>query len=87
QEGINPLDGWSPSVPEGVSLDVGAPDYLDLEKIGLHEVKHCGFVLVAGGLGERLGYSDIKLRLPSETATNTPYLELYISQILALQER
>ncbi|CAN0499603.1 unnamed protein product, partial [Scytosiphon promiscuus] len=41
------------------------------------QVKHCGFVLVAGGLGERLGYGDIKLRLPSETCTMTTYLQLY----------
>lgn len=51
------------------------------------QVKHCGFVLVAGGLGERLGYGDIKLRLPSETCTMTTYLQLYIGQILHLQER
>lgn len=29
---------------------------------GLHEVGHAAFVLVAGGLGERLGYSGIKVR-------------------------
>lgn len=52
-----------------------------------YQVKHCGFVLVAGGLGERLGYGDIKLRLPSETCTMTTYLQLYIGQILHLQER
>ena len=52
-----------------------------------HQVKFCGFVLVAGGLGERLGYGDIKLRLPSETCTMTTYLQLYIGQILHLQER
>lgn len=53
----------------------------------LAQVKHCGFVLVAGGLGERLGYGDIKLRLPSETCTMTTYLQLYIGQILHLQAR
>ncbi len=52
-----------------------------------NQVKYCGFVLVAGGLGERLGYGDIKLRLPSETCTMTTYLQLYIGQILHLQSR
>ena len=33
------------------------------------------FVLVAGGLGERLGYSGIKLALPSESATGTCFLQ------------
>lgn len=55
--------------------------------LSLTQVKHCGFVLVAGGLGERLGYGDIKLRLPSESCTMTTYLQLYIGQILHLQAR
>lgn len=33
------------------------------EQMGLEAVKHTGFVLVAGGLGERLGYSGIKVCL------------------------
>ena len=42
-------------------------------------------MLVAGGLGERLGYSGIKVQLPSQLTTGTTYLELYIRHILALQ--
>eukprot|EP00752_Nemacystus_decipiens_P014974 g13332.t1 len=87
QEGTNPLSGWRPSVPEGQRLELGGERYDDLEELGLDQVKFCGFVLVAGGLGERLGYGDIKLRLPSETCTMTTYLQLYIGQILHLQER
>ncbi|CAN0185439.1 unnamed protein product, partial [Hapterophycus canaliculatus] len=85
QEGTNPLSGWKPSVPEGQRLELGNQEYDDLEEQGLSQVKHCGFVLVAGGLGERLGYGDIKLRLPCETCTMTTYLQLYIGQILHLQ--
>ncbi|CAE7873335.1 USP, partial [Symbiodinium sp. KB8] len=47
----------------------------------------CAFVLVAGGLGERLGYSKIKVSLPTELTTGTCYLESYIKSILALQVR
>ena len=47
----------------------------------------CAFVLVAGGLGERLGYSGIKVALPTESATGTCYLQLYAESILALQAR
>ncbi len=43
-------------------------------------------VLVAGGLGERLGYSGIKIALPIEFTTNTTYMGLYCKEILALQE-
>ncbi|KAH8067344.1 UTP-glucose-1-phosphate uridylyltransferase [Aureococcus anophagefferens] len=45
-----------------------------------------GFVLVAGGLGERLGYDGIKLELPVELATASR-LELYADYALAVQAR
>ena len=45
------------------------------------------FVLVAGGLGERLGYSGIKLSLPIDIGSMTTYLELYCASILSLQRR
>ena len=44
-------------------------------------------MLVAGGLGERLGYSGLKIGLPTQTINNIPYIELYIQQILAFQNR
>jgi UDP-sugar pyrophosphorylase len=43
--------------------------------------------LVAGGLGERLGYNGIKLELPAQTVTHACYLETYCQQILAIQSR
>jgi hypothetical protein len=41
-------------------------------------VASTAFVLVAGGLGERLGYGGIKVALPSEITTGKCYLALYI---------
>jgi UDP-sugar pyrophosphorylase len=35
-----------------------------MEKTGLAELERVCFVLIAGGLGERLGYSGIKISLP-----------------------
>ena len=88
RSGENPLDGWTPSVPTGVSLDPRDIDvFEELEAFGKGPVGRCGFVLVAGGLGERLGYNGIKVALPSQTLTNTCYLELYCRQIKAIQER
>eukprot|EP00955_Chlamydomonas_euryale_P011223 121202-Chlamydomonas_euryale.AAC.4 len=49
------------------------------------QAAHAAFVLVAGGLGERLGYSGIKVALPVECATDTCFLQLYCQFILALQ--
>ncbi|KAH8061047.1 UTP-glucose-1-phosphate uridylyltransferase [Aureococcus anophagefferens] len=85
--GDNPLDGWTPSVPAGESLAFGSPEWLAHEASGLGEAAQCGFVLVAGGLGERLGYSRIKVELPTETASNTCYLKYYVETLLALEKK
>ena len=61
RKGDNPLEGWVPSVPQGELFDMGSKDFWDCESIGLKEIGKCGFALVAGGLGERLGYSGIKV--------------------------
>lgn len=61
RKGENLLEGWVPSVPKGEAFVVGTDVFIDTEKLGLDEVGKCGFVLVAGGLGERLGYGDIKV--------------------------
>jgi len=61
RRGENPLEGWIPSVPKGEAFEVGTDAFLRSEELGLKEVGKCGFILVAGGLGERLGYGDIKV--------------------------
>lgn len=59
--GVNPFEGCVPSVPEGEKLDWGSPRFRELERAGVAAARGCAFVLVAGGLGERLGYSGIKV--------------------------
>jgi UDP-sugar pyrophosphorylase len=44
-------------------------------------LRRTAFVLVAGGLGERLGYSGIKLELPTETASGLTYLKFFADWI------
>lgn len=83
----NPFDGMTPSVPDGEVLAYGTPEFADAERAGLKEAGQAAFVLVAGGLGERLGYGGIKLALPVESTTGATYLEFYASYILALQAR
>ena len=46
-------------------MDVGRSNKRAEER-GLDEVPHCCFVVAAGGLGERLGFSGVKLALPAE---------------------
>ncbi|GAB9472298.1 Udp-sugar pyrophospharylase [Globisporangium polare] len=87
---------WLPSVPRSTDDVTGADAplrvaqldstlYRDLEAVGLQHIGKSAFVVVAGGLGERLGYAGIKLKLPVETLTGKSYLETYIQHLLALQ--
>jgi len=86
-KGLNPLDDWKPSVPIGKTFTVGTKEYEDTEALGKAELGSVGFVLVAGGLGERLGYSQVKVGLPTELATEMCYLQYYIEYILAVQKK
>ncbi|CAA2981760.1 UDP-sugar pyrophosphorylase [Olea europaea subsp. europaea] len=84
--GKNPYDGFMPSVPSGEILTFGDDAFIQYEDAGVKEARKAAFILVAGGLGERLGYNGIKVALPSETTSGTCFLQHYIESILALQE-
>ena len=61
---VNPLNGWQPTLStSGYSLELGSTEFDTMEQKGMPELGSVGFVLVAGGLGERLGYSGIKVRI------------------------
>lgn len=87
RKGSNPLEGFTPEVPSGISLDFGSDEFREYESKGVEESGQCAFVLVAGGLGERLGYSGIKVALPVDMSSNMCFLQLYIESILALQKK
>lgn len=86
RDGVNPFGGYKPEVPEGINVTFPSPKFTELEKIGMGEVGQCAIVLVAGGLGERLGYSGIKIELPVQTVTGTCFLEHYLQNLKALAE-
>ncbi|GMI29911.1 hypothetical protein TeGR_g957 [Tetraparma gracilis] len=85
--GANPFAGYTPSVPPGESLAYASPAHLSLESSGLSSAGGLGFVLVAGGLGERLGYPGVKVGLSPYAATGETYLGQYASFLLALGAR
>ena len=59
-----------------------------MEQQGLQELSKLCFVLIAGGLGERLGFSGIKVSLPVCTiAEDYSYLKFYAQYALACQAR
>lgn len=75
---VNPFDNYKPEVPHGVDLVPGEPLFEEMEELGLGELDKVGFVLIAGGLGERLGYSGIKIDLPVTTIEEDYcYLKFY----------
>ena len=92
-DGTNPFEEFEAFVPEGESLSYENPDanphtgmtFSQAEQAGLTGIGDTVFVLVAGGLGERLGYSGIKLSLETNLVTNKCYLEVYAKYIQAMQ--
>jgi len=92
-EASNPFADFEASVPSGESLSYDSPvpddhtgmTFSQAEQKGLSGIKDVAFVLVAGGLGERLGYSGIKLSLETNLQTNKCYLEIYVKYIQAMQ--
>ena len=64
--GANPFEGCTPAQPDLVDLSSFGPDYDAAEAEGLKCFADSAVVLVAGGLGERLGYHGIKLDIPVE---------------------
>ena len=85
---VNPFENYKPEVPEGVSLQPGSSEMNEMEELGLKELPNLGIVLIAGGLGERLGYSGIKIDLPvSVIEDDYSYLKYYVQYIHAIRER
>lgn len=83
----NPFEGCTPLRPDTVDLSTFGPDYDRAEEAGLRAFAHTAVVLVAGGLGERLGYHGIKLGIPVEVTRETTYLAHYASVLLAAGRR
>ncbi|MFH1381134.1 MAG: UTP--glucose-1-phosphate uridylyltransferase, partial [Candidatus Omnitrophota bacterium] len=87
QEGKNPFEGLTPKVPQGLNLTEMDDNFRSMEQKGLEAANKLSFVMVAGGLGERLGYDGIKVGIPLSLATEETYLELYVKKIMAIQKR
>lgn len=87
-DGTNPFEEYEAVLSEGETLSYdgeGTMSFSEAEKIGMEGIAGTAFVLVAGGLGERLGYSGIKLSLETNLCTEECFLEVYIKYIKALQ--
>lgn len=68
-------------VPSGENLTYGDESFVKFEEAGIREARKAVFVLVAGGLGERLGYNGIKVKL-STSIFRCPVLLCSVCYIL-----
>lgn len=85
---VNPFDNFKPQVPNGIFLRPDESNFDEMETLGLQELSKLCFVLIAGGLGERLGFSGIKVSLPVCTiAEDYSYMKFYAQYALACQAR
>lgn len=87
REGKNPFEGFMPEHPDTVDLTEINDAFVKYEEIGAKQFDKTGIVLVAGGLGERLGYNGIKLDIAVEVLECTSYLQHYASCLLAMEAR
>ncbi|MCC5844679.1 MAG: UTP--glucose-1-phosphate uridylyltransferase [Verrucomicrobia bacterium] len=85
--GVNPFEGFVPEQPDVVDLSDFRDRYHRMEALGMEAFDRTAVVLVAGGLGERLGYDGIKLGIPVEVLEETSYLEHYARCLLAMEAR
>jgi len=85
--GRNPFEGCTPEKPDLVDLSNFGPDYDSAEAAGFRAFADTAVVLVAGGLGERLGYHGIKLDIPVEVTESTTYLAHFASIIRTASAR
>lgn len=87
KEGRNPFEGFVPEQPDTVDLTQINDAFVHYESVGVQQFDKTGIVLVAGGLGERLGYNGIKLDIAVEVLECTSYLQHYASCLLAMEAR
>ncbi|MFA5431096.1 MAG: UTP--glucose-1-phosphate uridylyltransferase, partial [Candidatus Omnitrophota bacterium] len=85
--GDNTFKGLTPRVPKGVELSEIDDEYMRQEEAGMREANRISIVLVAGGLGERLGYPGIKVGIPVSLVTMDTYLDWFLRNTVALQEK
>ncbi|KAH9252273.1 hypothetical protein BASA81_009875 [Batrachochytrium salamandrivorans] len=83
QHPINLSDIQPP--PLGDVLTSHSPQFEECQELGWREIPYIGFVLVAGGLGERLGFP--KTQLETDLLTQTNMLHFHLQVVLAIQTR
>ncbi|MFA5256353.1 MAG: UTP--glucose-1-phosphate uridylyltransferase, partial [Candidatus Omnitrophota bacterium] len=85
----NSFKGRIPKKADGIDITSIEKDgeFHRLERSGLRSGNKLSFVLVAGGLGQRLGFKGIKVNIPISLAMIQSYLETYVRNISEIQKK
>ena len=85
---VNNFNDTTIEIPHDIPhIEIGTDEFFELDQLGFEQIKDTVFVLVAGGLGERLGYTGIKIGLQNDLITLRTYIEVYTDYIKAYEER
>ena len=85
---VNHFSDTTIEIPDDIPhIEIGTPLFFELDQLGFDQLKQTVFVLVAGGLGERLGYTGIKIGLQNDLVTLRTYIEVYTDFIKAYEDR
>ncbi|KAL7069279.1 putative UDP-sugar pyrophospharylase [Cryptosporidium serpentis] len=87
KNGEDSKQGCYPEVPDTINLKTGSEEFVEYEKIGATLLSKTAFVLVAGGLGERLSYKGIKIGIKLSLISEVTFFEEYVNYILAYEDR
>ncbi len=85
--GANPYANLVPQRPTLEDLSELGPRLRHYENLGLEHASGLAVVLVAGGLGERLGFPGIKVDIRVDVTSDRTYLDLYGRWLQALGRR
>ena len=85
---VNHFSDTTIEIPDDIPhIEIGTDEFYELDQLGFNQLKDTVFVLVAGGLGERLGYTGIKIGLQNDLITLRTYIEVYTDFIKAYESR
>ena len=85
---VNHFSDTTIEIPDDIPhINIFSPEFFELDQLGFNQLKDTVFCLVAGGLGERLGYTGIKIGLQNDLITLRTYIEVYTDFLKAYESR
>ncbi len=84
QKKLKKLQNFS-SPKSSIELKELNKNFIQLEEVAINHLDKVVITLIAGGVGERLGFTDIKLKLKTHQIYSAYYLDYYCQMIKSLE--